>query len=319
MRNAIIILTLILTTVGAISAQTEINPNDIKKIEAKPEKGFAYSYYFYVPPELRDEKTQKQTNTILVIPNNTGKITDDLSVHDSDAKKRITQNASFAKQMKIAVLMPVFPRPATDWQIYTHALDRDAMTTSKKEYARFDLQLVAMIDDARESSAKEKVKFDKKVLITGFSASGMFANRFAFLHPDRVKAAAIGSPGGWAIAPMASYKEKTLRYPLGVDDFKTVSGKKLDLKNLRKVPFFIFLGDKDNNDSLVFTDGYEESDKNLVFEIFGKTPVERWEISKTLYKEANLNAEFKLYPDVEHTISKPMRDDIFNFLAKYAK
>ena len=31
----------------------------------------------------------------------------------------------------------------------THALDRDALTTDKKDYGRFDLQLVAMIDDAR--------------------------------------------------------------------------------------------------------------------------------------------------------------------------
>ena len=31
--------------------------------------------------------------------------------------------------LKVAVLMPVFPRPKTDWQIYTHALDRDALMT----------------------------------------------------------------------------------------------------------------------------------------------------------------------------------------------
>ena len=108
---------------------------------------------------------------------------------------------------------------------------------------------------------KKNLKFDKRVLINGFSASGMFANRFTFLHPTRVKAAAIGSPGGWAIAPAAEFKGKTLRYPIGTSDFKTVAGEKLDLKNLRKVPLFIFLGDKDENDSVVFGDGYEEEDK----------------------------------------------------------
>jgi dienelactone hydrolase len=213
--------------------------------------------------------------------------------------------------------MPVFPRPATDWQIYTHALDRDSLITDKKEYARFDLQLIAMIDDARTRLAKDKLKFDKKVLISGFSASGMFTNRFTFLHPDRVKAAAIGSPGGWAIAPVADYKEKTLRYPIGVNDFKTVSGKKLDLAKLRKVPLFIFIGDQDDNDSVIFGDSYEDADKDLIFELFGKTPVERWEISKTLYSEAKLNAEFKLYPNVKHTVTIEMRDDIRAFLLKY--
>ena len=137
MKNAIIILTLILTTVGIVSAQAEVDPNDIQKIEANPRKGFGYSYYLYIPPELRDPKTLGQRRTILVIPNNTGKINDDLAVHEADVAKRIKQNASLARQLKVALLMPVFPRPETDWQIYTHALDRDAMTTGKKEYARW--------------------------------------------------------------------------------------------------------------------------------------------------------------------------------------
>jgi dienelactone hydrolase len=227
------------------------------------------------------------------------------------------QNGSFASLIKVAVLIPVFPRPETDWKIYTHALDRDSMMTDKKEYARFDLQLAAMIDDARQRLKNENLKFDEKVLMLGFSASGMFVNRFAFLHPKRVKAAAIGSPGGWAIAPVANYKEKSLPYPVGVDDFKTVSGEKFNLKTLQKVPLFIFLGDEDDNDSLVFRDGYEESDEKLVFELFGKTPVERWEISKSLYEQTKLNAEFKLYPNVKHTISKEMREDILKFLSEH--
>jgi predicted esterase len=318
MKNIIYAILIIIFTAGLVSAQdTAIDPKDIIKIEANAAKGFAYPYYLYVPPELRREpKLQKETHTILVIPNNTGKSSDDLSVHETDVKKRMTQSGVIGRLIKPAILMPVFPRPATDWQIYTHALDRDALLTDKKEFARFDLQLVAMIDDAREHLKKDKLKFDERVFITGFSASAMFANRFTFLHPDRVKAAAIGSPGGWAIAPAANYKEKSLRYPIGVNDFKTVTGKKFDLKKAQKVPMFIFLGDKDDNDSLVFEDGYEDEDKILVFELFGKTPVERWEISKTLYRQSNMNAEFKIYPNVKHTVSAEMRDDIKAFFLK---
>ena len=319
MKNFIFCLSLIFIFNSFSAAQTVKTESVAEpiKIEANAAKGFAYPYYLFVPPELREMKTQ--SHTIVVIPNNTGKLDDSLDVHEADAKKRIKQNSVIGAMLKTAVLMPVFPRPAADWQIYTHALDRDAMLTDKKEYARFDLQLVAMIDDARERLAKENLKFDKKVLITGFSASGMFANRFAFLHPKRVKAAAIGSPGGWAIAPVANYKEKNLRYPIGVNDFKTVSGEELNLDELRKVPLFIFLGDKDENDSVIFGDSYEEEDKILVFELFGKTPVERWESSRKLYAQAKLNAEFKLYPDVEHTVNAQMRDDILAFLAKYTK
>jgi dienelactone hydrolase len=316
MKKAIYILILLLAATGATLAQAT-DSTGIIKVEADAGEGFSYPYYLYVPATMRDGKLQGATQTLLVIPNNTGVIEDDFSVHEADVKKRIAQNSAVGAQLGVAILMPVFPRPKTDWKIYTHALDRDSMLTDKTEYRRFDLQLVSMIDHARKSLAKEKINLDERVFITGFSASGMFANRFAFLHPTRVKAAAIGSPGGWAISPASEYNKKSLRYPIGTGDFKTVTGKKFDLKNVRKVPLFIYLGDKDENDSLVFGDGYDEEDKNLVFELFGKTPVERWEISKKLYAENKLNAEFKLYPNVKHTVTKEMLGDILAFFSKH--
>jgi dienelactone hydrolase len=319
MKNLFYFLLFILLAGGISSAQTAGNvSSESVKIEAHPAGGFAYPYYLYVPKALREEATdRKKTRTILVIPNNAGKLSDDFNVHEADVKRKIKNNAEIADRLKVALLMPVFPRPAADWRIYTHALDRDAMTTGKKEFARFDLQLVRMIDDARSRLAKENLKFDKRVIMLGFSASGMFANRFTFLHPKRVKAAVIGSPGGWAIAPVASFKEKTLRYPIGINDFKSVSGKKLDLKNLRKVPLFMFLGDGDDNDSVVFRDSYEKEDEDLIFALFGKTPVERWDDSKKLYRDNQMNAEFRLYPNVKHSVTKEIQDDILAFFTKY--
>ena len=305
---------------AALCAQTpgsDTSPGEIIKVEAQPNEGFSYPYYLYVPSRMREKSAAEEMQTLLVIPNNTGVLDDDLSVHEADVKRRIGQNKTIGSQLGAAVLMPVFPRPKTDWTIYTHALDRDSMITERAEYRRFDLQLVRMIENARTRLGREKLKFDKRVLITGFSASGMFANRFVFLHPKLVKAAAIGSPGGWAIAPIGQYKEKLLRYPIGTSDFKTISGKKFDLKNARKVPLLFFLGDQDENDSVVFGDSYEDEDKQLIFEFFGKTPVERWEISRKLYQENGLQAEFKLYPNVKHTVTKEMLGDMVAFFSKY--
>ena len=109
-----------------------------------------------------------------------------------------------------------------------------------------------------------------------------------------------------------------MRYPIGINDFNTVTGKKINMKILQKVPLFIFLGDQDDNDSVIFGDSYEDEDKDLIFEIFGKTPVERWETSKKLYEDSKLNATFKLYPNVKHTVTAEMRDDIRGFLEKYS-
>lgn len=286
----------------------------LTKVEASPSNGFSYPYFLYVPPALKDEKLRKTTQTILVLPNNTGKIADDLKVHEDYIIGRSRQSINMAERLGVAILIPLFPRPETDWTIYTHALDRDSMLTDKKEYSRFDLQLIAMIDHARLRLAKEKIKTDKRVLIMGFSASGMFSNRFTFLHPSRVKGAAIGSPGGWPIAPAADYKGRTLRYPIGTGDFKATSGRSFDKKTLQKVPLFIFMGDKDDNDSLPFGDGYEDEDREIVFGLFGDSPVSRWEISKKLYADNKMMAEFKLYPGIKHMITKEMFEDIYAFL-----
>jgi pimeloyl-ACP methyl ester carboxylesterase len=82
-----------------------------------------------------------------------------------------------------------------------------------------------MIDDAVAREAKAGLRFDRRVLMYGFSASGMFTNRFVFLHPDRVLAAAYGSPGGWALAPVTSWQGAFLPYPVGIGDIKALTGK----------------------------------------------------------------------------------------------
>jgi hypothetical protein len=231
MIKALISFVFVLSFALAAVAQApaQLNEKDFVRVDPVAAKGFTYPYYLYVPPEIRDDKTPGKTYTILVLPNNTGRLDDDFAVHEADVKRRMAMAAAISSVLKTAILMPVFPRPKSDWTIYTHALDRDTMLTDKAEYRRLDLQLVAMIDDAIDRLAKDGLKFDRKVLINGFSAQGMFANRFTFLHPDRVKAAAIGSPGGWPIAPVAKYEGKTLRYPIGVADFKKISGHKLDM------------------------------------------------------------------------------------------
>jgi pimeloyl-ACP methyl ester carboxylesterase len=319
MKRLIYIAFCLMIAAGAVAAQAAATPLfHAVKVEPKPEKGFAYPYYLYVPEAVRDEAKEgkRKKNVILVIPNNAGKTSDDFNVHESDVKRKIKNNSEIADRLGTALLMPVFPRPETDWRIYTHALDRDALTTDKRDFSRFDLQLIAMIDDARERLSNEKLKFDKQVVMVGFSASGMFTNRFAFLHPKRVKAAVIGSPGGWPIVPASAVDGKPLRYPIGTSDLKQIIGKELDLRNLRKVPMFLFLGDKDDNDSVVFRDSYEQEDEELIFALFGKKPVDRWEDAKKLYVEQRLNAEFRLYRNVQHAVTKEIAADILTFLAK---
>jgi dienelactone hydrolase len=306
--------TLFLPTLPLCIAQNQAQRSaEAVRVEAKPEKGFAYPYYLYAPPELRPEKGKGAKPTILVVPNNTGQVDDDFSVHETAARRLAEDLRRLASQLKVALLVPAFPRPKADWRIYTQALDRDSLLTDRQEYRRFDLQLIRMIDDARGRLGGEGLRADRRVLMLGFSAAGMFTNRFAFLHPDRVKAAAAGSPGGWAIAPVETWEGKALRYPIGVADFKAVSGRALDLEALRRVPLFLLLGGEDANDSVIYRDSYEKEDEDLILTLFGGTLQGRWAFTKTVYGEKLPEAQLKLYPGVGHSISPAMWADIKAF------
>lgn len=324
MKKIFLCYALILLLISICSAQrTDITIRKMSpefvRVEAHPEKGFLYPFYFYIPPEAAKQRKGKTKQTLLVLPNNTGTVEDNFAVHESDAQDKMRGMSSYAKKLNVVLLIPVFPRPATDWKIYTHALDRDSLLTDKEEYKRIDLQLIRMIDYARKRLASDGLQTDKRVLMFGFSASGMFTNRFAFLHPKRVKAAAFGSPGGWAIAPTATWKDKSLRYPVGTADIKSLTGKSFDRRSLSRVPLFLFMGDKDTNDSVIYRDSYEEEDEKLIFDLFGKTLVERWSTSETIYKANLPQATLKMYAGNGHSISKEMWQDIITFFSTHLR
>ncbi|REJ75640.1 MAG: hypothetical protein DWQ47_09225 [Acidobacteria bacterium] len=307
-------LTLLFLAVAAFAQAPAPQTGQTIRVEPNASKGFSYPYFLYIPTAKEGESA---TRTLFVMPNNTGKPIDDLAEHEKSAKGKLVQAIFILNKLDMPILVPVFPRPEKEWKIYTHALDRDTLSTELTDYKRLDLHLAAMIGDAQERLAVQKSPVGKKVFVYGFSASGMFANRFAFLHPDLVKAAVIGSPGGWPIAPVSKFKGTKLRYPLGISDVKELTGSKIDLDVLREVPFFFFLGAEDENDSLVFRDGYEQEDEELALPLLGMKRVDRWPVSESLYKEAKLDATFKLYEGEGHRPSRKMIEDMIEFLAKH--
>jgi pimeloyl-ACP methyl ester carboxylesterase len=162
------------------------------------------------------------------------------------------------------------------------------------------LQLIAMIDTARAELAKDNIQTDEKIFIQGFSASGMFANRFTILHPDRVKAATIGSPGGWPIAPIADFNGELLNYPAGVADLESLTGVPFDSAAYNSIPQLIYMGSTDDNDSLDETDGWDESDSQQVHQLFGADPLSRWDDAEAIYLAEGANVQFLLVDGAGH-------------------
>jgi predicted esterase len=289
--------------------------NQLLKVEANPKKGFNYPFYVYIPNIKLEDKSR-----LLILPNNSGESDDSLAFHDDAAMKETLKWRDLSEATSSILLMPAFPRPRyqadkkTQALEYTHALDRDTLLVKDGPLKRLDLQLIKMSEEARQIVKNKTSRIlPKKVFLFGFSASAMFVNRFTFMHPELVSAIAFGAPGGWPIAPVAKFQNRDLRYPIGISDLEILTGKKINFDSLKKVPFYIFLGSKDENDSVVYRDGYEAEDEELIFSLFGKKPVDRWVIAEKLYKEAGLNATYHLYEGMGHGTNKAINSDVVKF------
>lgn len=317
-KRLVIIFSAILLALGVLSVflfgqmgstTTTLQPPtdaQITRVEANPEKGFYWPYYLYVPESAEAKGWKEEPMYLLVFPNNTGEPSDDFAVHDQAAREKIDQVWDIPAHLGTPMLIPVFPRP---WDLYVHALDRSTLQTDVPELQRVDSQLLAMMDDATARLRSRWWKVNDRALIMGFSASGMFANRFTIIHPDRILAAAIGSPGGWPIAPLAEWQGNALNYPLGVNNLQELTGQLFDLETYRAVTQLFFMGDQDGDDAV--------NAENLQYlsDMFGATPVERWPYAEEIYRAAGANVEFRLVPGIGHTIDSETWRYQIEFLA----
>jgi pimeloyl-ACP methyl ester carboxylesterase len=238
-------------------------------------------------------------------------------VHDRAARQLCDgRNRALAERLATPLLVPVFPRPAAQPNLYTQALDRDALVTRDPTLRRLDLQLLSMIADARARLRARHVETAAQVLLEGHSAAGMFVSRFVVLHPGAVRGAVVGAPGGWPIVPVAVYKGRLLRYPVGVADLAELVGAPFGAAAFRRVPLFYYLGDRDTNDSVVNDDSFDPVDRALVLALFGATPVQRWPLAAELYRAAGCACELELYPGVDHKPSPQIHDDVARFFQR---
>ena len=293
--------------------QTE---DTIIKVPANPTKGFNYPYYLRIPKQ----NGQPLSNYMVVESNNSGMANDSLSFHDEKAKQSIMGNAigaGVSHNLTAAFLMPVFPRSLTDWKTYTHDLDRDTMLIKSGDLNRIDEQLVNMIKDAQESLNSNGINVENKVFMTGFSASSKFANKFAAIHPEIIRAVATGGVNASTIIPTAKLNGETLRYPVGVADLKELTGNDFNEAEYKKVSQFIYMGSIDDNDITQFADGYDTQDAELTWNILGKKMMpDRWNKLQQVYASLGYDNSIQThtYQGIGHEITQNVMEDVTNFL-----
>jgi len=310
MKALLFIIFIILFTFGC--SRNELG--QLIHVSANKKKGFEYPYFLFIPNEISASGKQY----LIVEPNNSGFVSDIFNEHLEKAERTATKDFYIgnylARKLKFPLLVPIFPRSESEWKIYTHALDRDAVLQKDNQIERIDLQLIAMVKDAADSLSKLNYSVQDKFLMTGFSASGTFVNRFSLIHPDQVFAIAAGGVNGLLMLPIKHIDEKQLQYPLGISDFNSIFGKQFDKEIFRNTPQFLFMGELDDNDAIPFDDGYDVNERDLVYELIGKEmqPL-RWNKCMCIYNQENVNVLFKTYKNVGHEYPNQVKEDILLF------
>ncbi|MBE5994161.1 MAG: hypothetical protein E7247_17445 [Paenibacillaceae bacterium] len=283
----------------------------IIKVGAASDKGFNTEYYLFIPDTLK----VSDSTFLLVEPNNTGFVDDRHKKHKKAAYDtiRFGQSHQIARKLGIPLLIPCFDRPKEDWQIYTHALDRDTLLCEKYPLIRIDKQLNFMIDDAKMYLDAHNIHMKDKVLLNGFSASGSFVNRFTALYPQRVAAVAAGGINGMAILPVKSIKGNELVYPVGISDIKQIAGLDFNPSAFASVPQYYYMGADDENDTLPFDDAFSPLERELIIKVLGEDMSVRWEKCQNLYESQNIRARFNTYHGVGHGTTPEINADIVSF------
>ena len=302
---------------GAHAADPTPTPSPGKgqliEIPAAPEKGFHFPYLLFLP----DPAEGKKYDYLLVEPNNTGRGSDDFEIHRS-AATALARDSSVgnwvAKALRIPLLVPVFPRSSTTKDVYTHSIDRDTILISSGPLKRLDLQLLAMIADARPRLEAMKRPVRSKILINGFSASGLFANRFSLLHPEVVAAAAYGGINGFITLPVEELKARQLNFPVGIADLEKITGHSFDRPAYLAIPQFGYMGADETNDALVYPDAYSEEERTLIFELLGRKMMpDRWEAVQAVYQTQKVSIQFKTYPGIGHGTDGRINKEVAEF------
>lgn len=113
----------------------------------------------------------------------------------------------------------------------------------KIQYPRVDLQIIDTINNAKNKIKQKTGRgVADKIFLNGYSSSGVFAQRFALIHPEIVGRVLIGGASGSIPLPTHDFD-----YPLGIKDFRELFGANFNETEYRKIQFAYYVGELETN------------------------------------------------------------------------
>jgi len=191
--------------------------------------------------------------------------------------------AAFARFNKCVVLAPLFPVGVMgdDYP--------DGFKYLKEGDIRYDHILLAMVEEAGARLGREFPKF----MLFGFSGGGHFAHRFFYLHPHRLSAVSIGSPGAVTLI------DDTKDYWVGTRNLPEIFGTAIDLPAMRAVAVQLVVGGADIE---TWEINYRPGNRNYMDGIndTGRTRIERNTALLRNFEAHGIAARQDIVPNVPH-------------------
>ncbi len=120
--------------------------------------------------------------------------------------------------------------------------------------------------------------------------------------------------------PIREAKGHTLNYQIGVADVEGLTGKQFDIAEFGDVNQYIYMGAKDQNDTLQAGDAWSDEQREIAREVYGEDMIDdRFPYCESVYDDVDASAEFELYEGVGHAVTEAMVRDITNFHREHAE
>lgn len=276
-----------------------------------------YNWFSYVPNSIN----MGQSNYIWVSGLHGNLVTDDYNLITEESRNQAEWRTELAEQYKFILIVPVIPRPSTNY-IYVVSLTwKVFLEETSYLYQRPDYKLNAILDKFSYDLRGNGYIVENKIFIDGFSAGAVFAQRYALLHPSRVKALAAGQCGGALTLPENIYGSIQMEWPIGIYDFNSLVGYPFNSQSYQQVHQYIYIGDQDTNNSTLWGWGElwkSQEQVNFLINTFGASdPIRLQNQVSFLNSKGYNNIVFHMYSGVSHTITPQMVNDTFSFFNSF--
>ena len=208
-------------------------------VEHEPGGEQLYRWFSYVPQRLSKDKP------VYILLTGLHGDRYDYAETCRQTKMMLQERLAWPYMDRFVLLAPAIPRRDSP-HVYPVAFDVVSFYEADPLYARADLKVNLMIDDLARVLEKDGYRVADQVMIEGFSAGGMFAQRYALLHPNRVRALAAGQCGGHFVLPETTYQGTALNWPAGVNNLGALAGLSFDSASYKKIAQFIYIGELDS-------------------------------------------------------------------------